>query len=278
MHPSVRTWTKNQNAVSVDYGPLTLLASNRRTMAALWRTTRNGPNTRSFRPPPGTMAWCLISERREILQSDSGPCPLPHQPFTAETTANECRPMPEKSRLGHQDRFGMVGKLQPSPVISDEPVETVTLIPMGAARLRISSFPVIGKGADAHEWTTPKQSPVSASHCFDSDTVEALIDGLRTRKIPMTTISRGLHGGITGAARMGAIRFRQTRERFRPFRFIGSMIPARGVAASHSPGNCSTRTASIGKRGNPLGFDQPDAYNRVDFRPVKPRVTVGSAA
>jgi hypothetical protein len=29
------------------------------------------------------------------------------------------------------------------PVQSSEPVETVTLIPMGAARLRISAFPVI---------------------------------------------------------------------------------------------------------------------------------------
>ena len=45
-----------------------------------------------------------------------------------------------------QDSLGLVGKLQPSPVKSDEPVETVTLIPMGAARLRITAFPVIGAG------------------------------------------------------------------------------------------------------------------------------------
>ena len=47
---------------------------------------------------------------------------------------------------------GLVGKLQPSPVKSDQPVETVTLIPMGAARLRLTAFPVIGKGNDAHQW------------------------------------------------------------------------------------------------------------------------------
>ena len=61
---------------------------------------------------------------------------------------------------------------------SDEPAETVTLIPMGAARLRISAFPVIGTGKTAHEWTEPKPPPVSASHCFDRDSVEAMIDGL----------------------------------------------------------------------------------------------------
>ena len=75
----------------------------------------------------------------------------------------------------------MVGKLQPSPAKSDQPVATITLIPMGAARLRISAFPVIGSGAGSHEWTTPKSPPVSASHCFESDTVEALIDGLEPK-------------------------------------------------------------------------------------------------
>ena len=51
-----------------------------------------------------------------------------------------------------QDSLGLVGKLQPSPVKSDQPAETVTLIPMGAARLRISTFPVIGEGKDTYEW------------------------------------------------------------------------------------------------------------------------------
>jgi hypothetical protein len=57
------------------------------------------------------------------------------------------------------DRFGVVGTLQDSPIKSDEPTETVTLIPMGAARLRISSFPVVGEEAGAHEWTAAKQIP-----------------------------------------------------------------------------------------------------------------------
>ena len=75
----------------------------------------------------------------------------------------------------------MVGKLQPSPAKSGEPVETITLVPMGAARLRISSFPVIGSDANAREWTEPRPTSVSASHCFESDTVEAMIDGLEPR-------------------------------------------------------------------------------------------------
>jgi len=57
------------------------------------------------------------------------------------------------------------------------------MVPMGAARLRISAFPIIGTGTGAHRWTAPrkpKPSPykISASHCFSGDTIEALADGL----------------------------------------------------------------------------------------------------
>jgi hypothetical protein len=62
----------------------------------------------------------------------------------------------------------------------------VTLVPMGATRLRISAFPVIGSGPDAHHWVAPQvpQAPlykVSASHVFETDSVEAACDGLVPR-------------------------------------------------------------------------------------------------
>ena len=49
------------------------------------------------------------------------------------------------------DQLGLVGLLPPSPVKSDEPVESITLVPMGAARLRISSFPVVAEGPAADQ-------------------------------------------------------------------------------------------------------------------------------
>ena len=49
-----------------------------------------------------------------------------------------------------------VTDLQPSPIKSSEPVEDITLIPMGCARLRISCIPVIGDGPDAREWIKVK--------------------------------------------------------------------------------------------------------------------------
>jgi hypothetical protein len=106
------------------------------------------------------------------------PGPLPDHPFTPDTAPIELRAKARKIPAWQQDKFGMVGKLQPSPVRSDEPVETVSLIPMGAARLRISAFPVIGAGNTAHDWAKPSASPLVASHCWENDTLEAVIDGL----------------------------------------------------------------------------------------------------
>ncbi len=107
--------------------------------------------------------------------------PVPAQPFAPDAAPIELQAKAKRIPAWQQDGQGMVGKLQPSPAKSDQAVKTITLIPMGAARLRISTFPVIGSGAGAHEWATPKSPSVSASHCFESDTVEALIDGLEPK-------------------------------------------------------------------------------------------------
>jgi hypothetical protein len=102
---------------------------------------------------------------------------LPSQPFTLQTAPIQIRAEAKKIPAWKLDHQGLIGKLQPSPVKSDQPIERVTLIPMGAARLRVSSFPLIGEGPDARDWTVPKAPPVTASHCFENDSVEALIDG-----------------------------------------------------------------------------------------------------
>jgi hypothetical protein len=50
------------------------------------------------------------------------------------------------------DEYGLAGELKDSPVASSEGTDEIELIPMGAARLRISAFPVIGDGPDAVQW------------------------------------------------------------------------------------------------------------------------------
>ena len=89
---------------------------------------------------------------------------LAAQPFTTEAAPLKLFVKAQKIRGWKQDPQGLVGKLQASPALSWEPVETVTLVPMGGARLRITSFPVIGKGKEGHEWIAAKPAPVSPSH------------------------------------------------------------------------------------------------------------------
>jgi hypothetical protein len=115
---------------------------------------------------------------------------LSENPFTPDNVPIEIITKARKIPAWEQDKFAMAGKLQPSPVRSDEPVETVTLIPMGAARLRISSFPIVSNSKDAHEWSRPKAVPVHASHVFQNDTVEAMIDNIEPNNSHDSSIPR----------------------------------------------------------------------------------------
>jgi hypothetical protein len=103
------------------------------------------------------------------------PWPQSNQPFTLETAPIELKAKARKIPNWKEDYVGLVDKLQPSPVKSSEPVETVTLVPMGAARLRIAAFPVIGDGPDAREWKLPP--PPMASFLRAADPISAISDG-----------------------------------------------------------------------------------------------------
>lgn len=77
--------------------------------------------------------------------------------------------------------LGMPGRVQPSPAKSPEPTEIIRLVPMGAARLRITVLPLVSDAPGAHEWTIPdeaKPTRVTASHCADPVTLRAVTDGV----------------------------------------------------------------------------------------------------
>jgi len=181
MKTAVRKWPKNNNAVSVHYGPLAF------SLKIKERWSRYGgtdlwPESEVFPDSPWNYGLVLPDQNPEAaLRLVRRAGAVVAQPFTPESAPLEFRVQGKKIPAWKSDARGMVGKLQPSPAKSGEPVETITLVPMGAARLRISSFPVIGSGDNAHEWTEPRPTSVSASHCFESDTVEAMIDGLEPR-------------------------------------------------------------------------------------------------
>ena len=168
MEISVRRWAANHDSVSVNYGPLTFsLKIGERiervdsTRTAIgdsgWQPAADPGQWPSFGYYPTTpWNYGLVLDAQHPEKSFTvKQLPWPHDdyPFTPESAPLEliatARQIPEWT----VDQYGLCAVLQPSPARSEQPVETVTLIPMGAARLRISAFPTIGTTADAHQWT-----------------------------------------------------------------------------------------------------------------------------
>jgi hypothetical protein len=184
MQVVVRKWTANRDAASVDYGPLSFSLAIQERWARYGDRNPGWPEWEVF--PESAWNYGLVLDSLASAKSFEMvrmPGPVPQQPFTPEAAPIRLKAKARKIPLWQQDHQGMVGLLQQSPVRSSERVEEVTLIPMGAARLRISMFPTIGDGPDSHEWVAqPKPRPsaykASASHCWGSDTVEALGDGI----------------------------------------------------------------------------------------------------
>ena len=176
MEVRLQKWEKNQNAVSVSYGVLTFSLK----IGERWQRcggTDAWPEMEVFPTTPWNYGLVLDEQNpaKSFEVVKRGEAPLVAQPFTPTTAPIELRVAAKQIPVWKLDSLGLAGKLQPSPVKSDQPTDTVTLIPMGAARLRITSFPVIGQGPDAHTWVAAKALPVSASHCGDNDTLEALM-------------------------------------------------------------------------------------------------------
>jgi len=176
MKISMHIWAKNKDSVSVDYGPLTF------SLQIGERWSRFGDNEKwpDWEVFPMT-AWNygVVADPKggasqfEVVKKEGK---LADQPFTPESAPIQIKAKARKITQWKQDRNGLIERLQMSPAKSTEPIETITLIPMGAARLRITSFPTVSDAADAVEWKDAPKAPL-ASHCFENDTTLALNDG-----------------------------------------------------------------------------------------------------
>jgi hypothetical protein len=199
MEIGIRTWQQNRNSVSVDYGPLTFALKIKEkyvrfdsTETAIgdskWQKDADTTQWPSFEIHPES-AWNygLVLNSRDPERSFKlirKAWPENDFPFTQETVPLAMEVRAKKIPNWTLDRHGLCAVLQDSPVRSTEPTETVTLIPMGAARLRISAFPTIGRGPEANEWKPEDLPPqplyeVRASH--ESDEITALCDGIEPK-------------------------------------------------------------------------------------------------
>lgn len=187
METCLRRWPRNRISVSVERGPLTY------SLKIGERKERQGGSEEwpAWEIYP-TTPWnygLILGEKMELVQT---PWPEDDMPFTHSGCPLALKAKGKRIPQWSLDYLGLCTEIQESPVKSNEPMEDITLIPMGAARLRVSAFPVIGEGPDAHIWQEAPQPfyRVSASHCHSNDTLTAACDGVKPRNSNDHSIAR----------------------------------------------------------------------------------------
>lgn len=189
MEIRVTVWKRNKNAISVHRGPLTYSLR----IGERWERYGGTDEWPAFEVYP-TTPWNYgllvdLENPAASFEVERREGPLAPQPFTPESAPIALRARGKRIPQWRLEANGLIGEIQESPARSEEPVETITLIPMGCARLRVSAFPWLSEGPEAHVWQEPPPPP-TASHCWEHDTVMALNDGILPRSSNDQSIPR----------------------------------------------------------------------------------------
>ena len=144
---ALRTMRWDHEAISIERGPLVFSLR----VAEEWRRLRGAdpcPDWEVYPASPWNYGLCLDPDHPErALTVEERP--LTRQPFSAEPPVllhGRGRRLPAWTLQQNS-----AGPVPPSPVVSSEPCEEVTLVPYGAAKLRVTELP----------FTPPRSLPLS---------------------------------------------------------------------------------------------------------------------
>lgn len=189
MKTSVTKWPTQHDSVSVMRGPLAYSLK-------IGEKFERGPGGTDKWPtwtvsPTTNWNFGLLPDSK--ISVSQRPWPKDDQPFTPASAPIVLTTQGRKIDTWTEDYLGTVGLLQPSPAKTAEPVRTVSLIPMGAARLRISVFPTVTKSGQGHEWKPQpghKPLPTKASFVGWFDMISAPSDGIEPKNSSDESIPR----------------------------------------------------------------------------------------
>jgi hypothetical protein len=165
MQIQVRTWEQNKNSVSVSYGPLSFSLKIKEDYVKVdskasaigdskWQEGADQSKWPAFEILPGS-AWNFglevggsgVGGRVEGAAANFELVrklwPADDFPWTQQAAPVEIRAKGRQIPQWTVDSYGLCGVLPQSPVVVNTPEQPLELVPMGAARLRISSFPVV---------------------------------------------------------------------------------------------------------------------------------------
>ena len=158
MHLSTRMWQVNKHSVSVDYGPLTLSLKIKERYVqrdsketaihdSKWQKNADAsqwPTAEIYADSPWNYALQLRGFGRHALdgiQVVKKEWPADNFPFTLDSVPLEFKAKGRRVPSWTMDETGLCGVLPDEDAAKAEQLEDITLVPMGAARLRISAFP-----------------------------------------------------------------------------------------------------------------------------------------
>jgi DUF1680 family protein len=148
----VKIWNENRGFASIDRGPLTYSVVIKEQYKRYGGTDK-WPALDILPESPWNYGLLLNKDNPSAgIEATLGKWPADDQPFTQDTAPITLTVRAKRIPNWRLDSRGLVQELIDSPVKSAAPEETITLVPMGAARLRITAFPLIGDGPDARDW------------------------------------------------------------------------------------------------------------------------------
>jgi hypothetical protein len=153
MRLTKRVWALNKNSISINYGPLTLSLKikeryeekdSRKTAIgdSHWQATADPskwPTYEIYADSPWNYALSSVLENMTV---EVGTWPANNYPWSHEGTPLTVKAKGARVEGWGQDATGLC-QILPDADAPRGKVEDITLIPMGAARLRISAFPPI---------------------------------------------------------------------------------------------------------------------------------------
>ena len=155
MEITYRTWQVNKNSVSVNYGPLTLSlkiaeryekkdSKETAISDSKWQSNADPSAWPSYEIyPDSDWNYALVTDAPIKVQKSEWPAD--NNPFTLSTVPLSFTAKGRKVPSWTLDEYKLCAVLPYEDDPRSEKVENITLVPMGAARLRISAFPTAEK-------------------------------------------------------------------------------------------------------------------------------------